>query len=46
MILQNREKYRVLEIKKNRFDGDLGKKGLIFDRETKSYYELNLQEVH
>lgn len=37
MIMQNREKYRMLEIKKNRFDGTVGRTALIFDRKTKRF---------
>jgi len=45
IILQNRPKYRVVDIKKNRFDGDLGKIPLGFDRDTKRFFELKEGEV-
>ena len=35
LILQSRRKYKILELKKNRFDGDLGAVALGFDRECK-----------
>ena len=44
--MQNREKYRVLELKKNRYDGDVGKTALAFDRYSKRFFELSLAEVH
>jgi hypothetical protein len=36
----------VLEIKKNRFDGEIGKAALVFDKTTKRFLELNVSEVH
>jgi len=32
LILQNYPNYKVIEVKKNRFDGDLGGVGLKFDK--------------
>lgn len=46
LIMQNREKYRVLELKKNRFDGDIGRTALVFDKNTKLFYETSVSEVH
>lgn len=43
--MQNRDHYRVLEVKKNRYDGDVGRKGLIFDRDTKRFFELSRSQV-
>lgn len=46
IILQNRPKYRVIEVRKNRFDGDCGKIPLGFDRDTKRFFELNESEIY
>ncbi len=46
IILQNRPKYRVVEVRKNRFDGDCGKIPLGFDRDTKRFFELNESEIY
>ena len=43
--MQNREHYRVLDIRKNRFDGDIGKKAIIFDRSCKRFIEISLADV-
>lgn len=45
IIIQSRDNYRVIDIKKNRYNGDVGKKGLIFDKTNKNFYELTTQEV-
>jgi twinkle protein len=45
MIMQMRPKYRVMEIRKNRFDGDLGKVALGFDKNVKRFIELKEEEV-
>ncbi|EAR84473.1 toprim domain protein (macronuclear) [Tetrahymena thermophila SB210] len=45
IIMQNRDKYRVIDIKKNRFNGDIGKKAIIFDKSNKNFYEMSLGEV-
>lgn len=44
-IIQNRSTFKILEIKKNRFDGSVGKIALIFDRATKRYYAINNNDV-
>ncbi len=33
--------YRMLQVVKNRFDGDVGQAGLAFNKSTKRYFELN-----
>lgn len=45
LIMQNRDKYRVLEVKKNRFDGTTGRTALIFDRKTKTFVQINKNQV-
>lgn len=37
-MIQNRELYKVFDIKKNRFDGEIGKVAIGFDRECKSFF--------
>lgn len=44
--MQNRESFRVIELKKNRFDGDLGRSALGFNKDFKQYFELSLEDVH
>ncbi len=33
--------YRMLQVVKNRFDGEVGQAGLAFNKQTKRYFELN-----
>ena len=46
MILQKTEtqNYRVIQVEKNRFDGEVGQQGMAFDKNTKRYFELNKVE--
>lgn len=44
-VLQNRHKYRLVDVRKNRFDGELGRIGLGFDKGTLSFFELTTQEI-
>lgn len=44
-VLQNRHKYRLMDVRKNRFDGEVGRVGLGFDKETQSFFELTTQEI-
>jgi len=44
-ILQNRFKYRLLDIRKNRFDGETGRVGLGYDKNSKRFIELMESEV-
>lgn len=44
-VLQNRHKYRLLDIRKNRFDGELGRVGLGFDKSTSNFFELTGAEI-
>ena len=41
LILQSQEGQRSLEVKKNRFDGEVGAVDLEFDKETKKFYEVS-----
>jgi len=43
-LIQNREGYKLLDIKKNRYDGELGRIPLGFNRETKRYFQLKKAE--
>jgi twinkle protein len=42
MILQksNMPNYRILQVKKNRFDGEVGEVSLLFNPENKRYFEI------
>ena len=44
-VLQNRHKYRLMDIRKNRFDGDVGRVGLGFNKESQTFFELTNQEI-
>jgi len=44
-IIQNRTGFRVFDVKKNRYDGDVGKVGLGYSRETKSFFQLKKDEL-
>eukprot|EP00826_Nyctotherus_ovalis_P039940 TRINITY_DN387_c0_g1_i13.p1 TRINITY_DN387_c0_g1~~TRINITY_DN387_c0_g1_i13.p1 ORF type:complete len:791 (+),score=198.92 TRINITY_DN387_c0_g1_i13:903-3275(+) len=44
-IIQNRFKYRLLDVRKNRFDGETGRVGLGYDKNTKRFSELTDSEV-
>lgn len=41
IIIQNRNKYKIIDIKKNRFDGEIGKAAVIFDKELKKFYQIS-----
>lgn len=44
MILQKSAEtpgYRLLQVVKNRFDGEVGQAGLAFNKDTRRYLELN-----
>ena len=44
-ILQNRDKFKIMDIKKNRFDGEIGRIPLIFNKTNKRFVELTLFEL-
>ena len=44
-ILQNRFKYRLLDIRKNRFDGETGRVGLGYNKDIKRFTELTESEM-
>lgn len=44
-LIQNHKGYKVLELKKNRFDGEVGSIALGFDKDTKRFFELYQHEV-
>lgn len=43
-IIQNRDGYKLFDIKKNRYDGELGRIPLGFNRETKKFFQLKKAE--
>lgn len=45
MILQQREKYRVIDVKKNRYDGEVGKSSLWFDKGSKRFEQITPKEI-
>ena len=46
MILQktNISNFRKLQVKKNRFDGDVGEVSMAFNADNKRYFEITEQE--
>lgn len=46
MILQknNMQNYRILQVKKNRFDGEVGEVSMLFNPENKRYFEITSEE--
>ena len=46
MILQknNLQNYRQLQVKKNRFDGEVGEVSLLFNPDNKRYFEITPSE--
>ncbi|CAI2382656.1 unnamed protein product [Moneuplotes crassus] len=44
MIMQNKHRFRYIDIRKNRFDGSIGRVPIGFDRSTKRYFELSRKE--
>lgn len=46
MILQKTTmpNYRVLQVKKNRFDGEVGEVALLFNPDNKRYFEITSEE--
>ena len=44
-ILQNRKGFKVLDIKKNRYDGEIGKAPMIFCKDSKRYYNINKNDI-
>ena len=45
MILQARDKYKVIDVKKNRFDGEIGKVSLWFDKKSKRFQQMSHKEI-
>jgi hypothetical protein len=45
MILQQRDKYRVIDVKKNRHDGEIGRSSLWFDKQSKRYEQISAKEI-
>lgn len=44
-IIQNRDNFRIFDVKKNRFDGEVGKTAIGFDRSCKRFSQLNKNEL-
>jgi len=44
MIMQNKHRFRYIDIRKNRFDGSIGRVPIGFDKESKRYFELTKKE--
>ena len=44
IIMQNKHRFRYIDIRKNRFDGSIGRVPIGFDRSTRRYFELFKKE--
>lgn len=46
LILQknNVQNYRIMQVKKNRFDGEVGEVSMLFNPENKRYFEITAEE--
>lgn len=44
LIMQNKHRFRYIDIRKNRFDGSIGRVPIGFDKDTKRYFELSKKE--
>ena len=38
------QNYRILQVKKNRFDGEVGEVSMLFNPENKRYFEITAEE--
>ena len=45
IIIQNRNNYKLIDIKKNRYDGEIGKVGVAFNKKNKRFETINNAEV-
>lgn len=43
-VIQNRDGFKLLDVKKNRYDGELGKIPLGFNKDTKKFFQLRRAE--
>jgi twinkle protein len=44
-VIQNRDGFKIFDIKKNRYDGDVGRVAMGFDKNSKSFFELRKKEL-
>ncbi len=44
-LIQSRESFKVFDIKKNRFDGDVGRAALGFNKANKTFFQLSKFEL-
>jgi twinkle protein len=44
-VIQNRDGFKIFDIKKNRFDGDVGRVAIGFNKDSKSFFELKKKEL-
>jgi twinkle protein len=43
-VIQNRDGYKLLDVKKNRYDGELGRIPLGFNKDSKQFFQLKREE--
>ena len=44
-IIQNRPGFKLFEIKKNRYDGDLGKVAMGYDKNNKNFFQFTRNQL-
>ena len=44
-MIQSSENFRIFDIKKNRYDGDVGKVAMGYNKELKSFTQLSRAEL-
>ena len=44
-VIQNRDGFQIFDIKKNRYDGDVGRVAMGFNKESKCFFELKKTEL-
>ena len=44
-IIQNRDKFKIIDIKKNRFDGEVGRIPVVFNKDNKRFLAISLFEL-
>lgn len=45
VIIQSKPKFRLIDVRKNRYDGETGRSALGFNKDTKRFFELTKDEV-
>ena len=44
-MIQTRQNFRIFDIKKNRYDGDLGKVAMGYDKNNKNFFQFTRNQL-